>query len=133
MIVANPLWGIGPGLFDQVFEIYKVPGFYDAFGHSHNDFLNMAVNSGILGLLAWLGVWGSWFYFVLKAFRQNQLFKFESRLMLGCILSISGILVAALFQCYFTDLENNIAWWFIAALGLHAAIQENKQVNVTES
>ncbi len=123
IIEDNPMWGTGPGFFEQSFFKYKVPGFHDATGHAHNDYLNVAVNSGIFAMLSWLSVWGCWFYFALKTFWKTNISEFEKQVLLGSILAITGIMVAAIFQCYWTDLENNIAWWFLGALGLHIVIR----------
>lgn len=116
MFKDHTLFGIGQGNFNHLFPSYKVEGFYDAAGHSHNDYLNMAVISGIVGLVSWILMWISWFYFSIKAV-QNRLFKRPDIIILfGSILAINSILIAAVFQCYYTDLENNILWWTIASL-----------------
>ena len=120
MIAAHPLFGVGPGFFRDVFEIYKVYGFYDTIAHAHNDFLNVAANAGILTLLAWLAIWGEWFVSALRAMRIAG-DAFEKSVIWGALLAISGILFAALFQCYYTDLENNIVWWFVSILGYQSS------------
>jgi len=121
MIAGHPVWGIGPGMFTTMFPLYKVPGFYDTATHAHNDALNMAVSSGLLGLLAWLAVWSAWFYIAFRAYRRISAAA-DKALVLGSILAVAGILIAGFFQCYYTDLENNIFWWFMAVMGLQAAI-----------
>lgn len=122
MIADHPVLGIGPGMFNTLFPLYKVPGFYDTATHAHNDLLSMAVGSGLLGLLTWLAVWSAWFYFASRAWRRFSPAAEDKTLLLGTILAIAGILIAGFFQCYYTDLENNIFWWFMAVLGLQAAI-----------
>lgn len=123
IIEAHPIWGFGPGNFDEAFFKYKVPGFYDATGHAHNDYINLAVNSGLLALLSWLGLWGSWFYFALKTYWQKELSEFDRKVLAGSILGITGIMLAAVFQCYWTDLENNIAWWFTGIMGAQVILR----------
>jgi O-antigen ligase len=44
IISDHPVAGIGSGTFNDYLEIYRVPGFYDARGHAHNDYLNKAEN-----------------------------------------------------------------------------------------
>ena len=123
IIEAHPFWGTSPGFFDQSFFKYKVPGYYDATGHAHNDYINLAVNSGLISLTSWLCLWGSWFYFALKTYWQKELSEPDRKILAGSILGLSGIMIAAIFQCYWTDLENNIAWWFVGVLGLHVIIR----------
>lgn len=124
IIADHPVWGIGPGRFTNLFPLYKVPGFYDTATHAHNDALNMAVGSGLLGLLAWLAVWSLWFYIVFRAWRRISAQEEDKAMVLASILAIAGILIAGFFQCYYTDLENNIFWWFMAVLGLQAALKQ---------
>ena len=108
--------GIGHGNYDEYFDKYRVPGYYDAQGHAHNDYLNVAVLNGILGLLTWIGMWVSWFIYSIRIYLQPDLNSFDHAVILGGILSIAGILAASIFECYYTDLENNIMWWFIVIL-----------------
>ena len=122
MVSDKPLLGIGPGLFGEFFNAYKVPGTYGATGHPHNDYLNLAATSGILGLLAWLLMWGYWFFYTVRVYRNSSPTSANRQLLFGITLSLAGILVAAFFQCYYTDLENNLCWCFLAALGLQAAV-----------
>jgi O-antigen ligase len=125
----NIFFGIGHGNFSQYFEMFKVPGFYDAIGHAHNDFINVTVLNGIIGLAAWLAMWIAWFYFAVKAFSKNLWKDADKKIILSAILGISGILVAALFQCFFTDLENNIFWWFLGATALQIIVQSGKRID----
>ncbi len=125
MISAHPFFGIGPGLFNTMFPIFKVPGYYDAFGHSHNDYINLAVNSGIPALLVWLGIWVVWFRQSVKTLLKAGSEAVQRRgILLGSIMAISGIMFAAIFQCYYTDLENNLMWWTVA---LMAVLQSSRE------
>jgi O-antigen ligase len=123
MIADRPLLGIGPGLFKENFEKYKVPGNYDATGHAHNDYLNLAATSGILSLLAWLFMWGYWFKRTIKTSKSLPPDSVDRLHLLGISLSLIAILFASLFQCYYTDLENNICWTFLAVMGLQITRQ----------
>jgi len=122
----NWLIGIGHGNFDFYFEKFKVPGFYDAQGHAHNDYLNVAVLNGILGLITWTGMWIAWFYYSIRAYRLQERLDLDKTILLSAILGVGGILVAAFFQCYYTDLENNIFWWFVASLALQIIVQPSR-------
>lgn len=127
MIADNPFFGIGPGCFSEMFPVYKVPGFYDTFTHAHNDHINIAANSGLLGFFAWVTLWVAWFYYAARAFLNPAVAAFDRGILFGAILAITGILIAGFFQCYYTDLENNIFWWFLVAIGLQIIVQTDRK------
>jgi O-antigen ligase len=54
MFSKHKIFGIGPGLFNNFFPDFEVPGYYDAAGHAHNDYLNFATLSGLVGLVSWI-------------------------------------------------------------------------------
>jgi len=127
IIKKNFLLGIGQGFFPRYFLINKVPGFYDAYSHTHNDFINVTVSNGIIGFITWTGMWVSWFYFSIKAFTKKTWQEADRQIILSAILGIAGILVAAMFQCFFTDLENNVFWLFLVSVALQITVQSKKK------
>jgi O-antigen ligase len=128
-----PLFGIGNGNFPKYFLIYKVPGFYDAFSHAHNDFINVTVLNGLFGLIAWSAIWIALFYFIKKEINLNNFTDIDKQILFASFIGISGILAAALFQCFYTDLENNIFWWFLATTALQIIIQKKEKINTQKS
>ncbi len=116
MIKDKPIWGIGLGNFSQLFNQYKVEGKYDNYSHPHNDFLNVAVNSGLLGLLAYLYLWAVFLYTSIKAVLRNKKAGFLYSVQLGGIVSMVAFLFASLFQCYYTDAEVNMLVMFILGI-----------------
>jgi len=127
IISSHPFFGIGPGFFSDYFQIFKEPGLYDRMGHSHNDYLNTAVYGGMIGLLTWLGMWIAWFYFAIKKYIQIKSGGIDKRIILAGIMGLAGILFASGFQCYYTDLENNLMWWFILTAGISIFIDREEK------
>lgn len=121
MIKAKPIWGIGLGNFGQVFDRYKVEGIYDTTCHPHNDFLNVAVNSGLLGLSAYLSIWVVFLRSSIKSALKKKRSSFGYGMQIGGIVAIVAFLFAGLFQCYYTDAEVNMLIMFI--LGLATVFQ----------
>ncbi len=121
MIKAKPIWGVGLGNFGQMFDRYKVDGIYDTTCHPHNDFLNVAVNSGLLGLLAYLSIWVVFLRSGIKSVLKKKRSSFGYVMQIGGIVAIVAFLFAGLFQCYYTDAEVNMLIMFI--LGLATVLQ----------
>jgi len=116
IIKNKPIWGIGLGNFGNLFNQYKVAGTYDNYSHPHNDFLNVAVNSGLLGLLAYLSIWGVFLYSTIKAMVKNKRSGFLYAMQIGGVIAIIAFLFASLFQCYYTDAEVNMLAMFILGI-----------------
>ena len=129
MIKEYPWFGVGPGMFETYFHQFKVPGIYDATSHAHNDYLHMAVQGGILAFLSWIAIWTRFYYDSFTYLNKNTDRQSINYIVSSAILSLSGILTAALFQCYFVDLENSILWWVLVGTSMQVLIQNNKQTN----
>jgi putative inorganic carbon (HCO3(-)) transporter len=113
MIKDKPILGIGLGNFSRLFDQYKVKGYYDVTCHPHNDFLNVAVNSGILGLLAYLSIWIVFLHSTMKSILLHDKNDFSRSAKMAGAVAIVGFLVASLLQCYYTDAEVNMLVMFI--------------------
>lgn len=57
MWVDYPLLGVGFGNYAVVYPEYALPGWSDPLGHAHNYYLNVAAESGSIGLVAYLVLW----------------------------------------------------------------------------
>ncbi len=62
MFIAHPVLGVGIGNYAEAYPVYALPHWSDPLGHAHNYYLNVAAETGILGLLAYLVVWGAAFW-----------------------------------------------------------------------
>jgi len=129
MIGDHPWFGIGPGLFEQMLDRYRVEGFYNATGHAHNDYLHVAVQSGLPSMLVWISIWILFFVYGSKYLRTTPTDRTDRMIVISAVLAIAGILTASLTQCYFFDMENNILWWVIVATTLQVIIQSDKNTN----
>lgn len=58
MFLAAPLTGIGPGNYAVAYPEFAVGAWYSGRGHAHNYYLHLAAETGIIGLLAYLGLIG---------------------------------------------------------------------------
>jgi putative inorganic carbon (HCO3(-)) transporter len=129
MIKDKPILGIGLGNFSRLFDQYKVEGYYDVTCHPHNDFLNVAVNSGILGLLAYLCIWIVFLHSTMKSILRDDKNDFSRSATIAGAVAIVGFLVASLLQCYYTDAEVNMLVMFI--LGSTMVLNRNSKEEAT--
>jgi putative inorganic carbon (HCO3(-)) transporter len=113
IFIEHPLAGIGFGSFNRFYELYlKVPS--QIFGHAHNDFLNVAVNAGIIGLIPFVWLWITIWRNLKRKYNQMKDKYTKSMLKAGLAVT-SAYLVAALFQCYYFDAIDFMILFFVLA------------------
>ena len=61
MARQNPLLGVGFGNYAEAYPQFAFPNWPLALGHAHNYYLNVLAEVGLLGLAAYLILWGSVF------------------------------------------------------------------------
>jgi O-antigen ligase len=124
-IEHNPIFGLGEDNFEIAFERYHVPGFYDTQAHPHNDYLNIAVASGLPGLLAFVSLWVIALSVGFKTWRKSK-DPFLKGISLGASISLFGFMIACLFQDYYGTFINCWLWWFVTGIIFTAYALEEK-------
>ena len=121
MIKERPLTGWGFGNYKQ----FRAP-FYerypeaDTHAHAHNNFLQMWVDTGVIGLAAFLFLCGAILTTGWRAYAGQQTEPLKS-LALGGWLGMVGFLIGGLTQYNFGDAEVAIVWWATVGLMLRLA------------
>lgn len=59
MWTDHPWLGVGIGNYEPAYARYALPQWAEALGHAHNYYLNIAAEAGLLGLAAYLLLWGA--------------------------------------------------------------------------
>ncbi len=59
MWTDHPWLGVGIGNYEPAYPAYQLPGWDEPLGHAHNYYLNIAAEAGVLGLAAYLVLWGT--------------------------------------------------------------------------
>jgi putative inorganic carbon (HCO3(-)) transporter len=54
MLEDHPLLGVGVGNYVPTYPSYALPGWKDPLGHAHNQYLNVAAETGIVGLVVYV-------------------------------------------------------------------------------
>ena len=57
MFEEHPWSGIGIGNYGVVYPVHAPPAWPNSMGHAHNYYLNIAAEAGLVGLVAYLGLW----------------------------------------------------------------------------
>lgn len=96
--------GVGPIDLAELYEEQKPEGTVHVFGHLHNNFINIAVTLGVIGLLAFIYLWYAFFRLMAENLRV-RIPPPERAWVAGSIGALSGFLVNGLFEWNFADAE----------------------------
>jgi len=87
MWADHPWLGVGIGNYEPAYSHYALPLWPTPLGHAHNYYLNVAAETGLLGLLAYLLLWSGALIGVWREVRRANGWFF------GLALGILGVLV----------------------------------------
>jgi hypothetical protein len=105
----NPWLGVGIGNYEPAYAAHALPLWPLALGHAHNYYLNIAAEAGVLGLAAYLLLWGAALVAAWKATRRAIGWYW------GVALGVLGVVVHLSVHHLFDNL-------FVHGMYLHLAI-----------
>ena len=112
-----PLTGCGFRCVDLVNSQYPDPtGYVGRFRGMHNNLIQVAVDTGILGVTAWLGIWFYFFRFLYHKAITLEKNANERWVILGSAAAMLAFLAAGFFETNFYDSEVAMLLYFIMAL-----------------
>ena len=97
--------GVGIGNYEPVYPKYALPRWTEPLGHAHNYYLNVAAETGSVGLVAYLLLWGSVFFCAFKALRRSQGWR------RGLAVGITGVLAHLSVHNFFDNLY--VHWMYL--------------------
>lgn len=118
-VAHRPWLGFGCGNFDDLMRTYGIPAQYDTISHAHNDFLMHAVNAGLLGLAAAIGMLAVTIWLLLRARRHAGVTSWVALAAFSCQ---GAITIAGLFQVFQTDNEVEMVLYFLVGCGIALGI-----------
>jgi len=109
MFSEHPWLGVGIGNYEPVYPAYALPRWDEPLGHAHNYYLNIAAETGLVGLSAYLILWAAVFWQAWRAVRRT------SGYWQGVAVGILGILTHLAVHNFFDNL-------YVHGMYLHIAI-----------
>lgn len=115
-----PWLGVGPGNYATVYPDVRLPLWEDALGHAHNIYLNVLAETGLIGLAAYLLMWGGIVGWLWRQSRRSPSASWERALGVGVLGVVAHLSVHHLFDnLYVQGIQLQIALW----LGVAAALR----------
>ncbi|MEE3227680.1 MAG: O-antigen ligase family protein [Chloroflexota bacterium] len=71
MVEAHPWLGVGMGNYQVVYPEYRLVSWKSPLGHAHNVYLNVAAETGFIGLSSYILFWGYVFLKTIRVLRRS--------------------------------------------------------------
>ena len=111
----RPLLGYGPENHNIVWSRHFDPNIYlldtDVYDRTHNQFLEVLATNGIVGMVAFLGIWVAIGMTLVRGYRAGRLSAPAASVLWGL-----QIAYAIYLAFWFVDLNSTMLWIMIAAL-----------------
>ena len=131
----SPWLGVGPGNYAAVYPQVRLPRWEDPLGHAHNIYLNVLAENGLIGMFAYVVMWGGVVGWLIYQRRRTQMGRqamsalmskipsetsaWNAALILGVLGVVVHLSVHHLFDyLYVQGIYLHLALWFGAALAL---------------
>jgi O-antigen ligase len=112
-----PLTGCGFRCMDLVHTKYPDPtGYIKKYRGMHNNFVQLAVDTGLLGLTAWVSIWACYFLALFRKTRDPGKNSSSQWVIHGSAAAVLGFLAGGFFEVNFYDSEVAMLLYFIMAL-----------------
>ena len=131
----SPWFGVGPGNYAAVYPQVRLPRWEDPLGHAHNIYLNVLAENGLIGMFAYVVMWGGVVGWLIYQRRRTQIGRqampalisktpsetsaWNAALILGVLGVVVHLSVHHLFDyLYVQGIYLHLALWLGAALAL---------------
>ena len=123
MIADRPLFGIGPGMVQEYYPIYRHPTSHRTdVKHLHNTLLHLAAERGLLSVVAYVWLMVAAFLVAYKGYREGGgLRGSRADLYLGVLLSLIALNIAGIFEANWRDTE--IQRWALFLLAVPVCVR----------
>ncbi|MCB0045660.1 MAG: O-antigen ligase family protein [Caldilineaceae bacterium] len=98
-----PWLGVGPGNYARIYPAVRLPLWEEALGHAHNVYLNTLAETGVIGLAAYLLLWGGAMIWLIRMMRQAGERSYRAALTLGVLGVVAHLSVHNLFDNLFVQ------------------------------
>lgn len=117
IIKDYPITGVGVGGFQEVYPQYILPQATMHLLHAHNNFMDIAVETGILGLCAFCWLLVVFFKSSINVFRKTE-DRYLKAVSLGCLGAFSVFVVSGLTEYTFGFSEVLMPLYFLMGMSI---------------
>lgn len=119
-----PMFGVGQNSFPLVYPKYRDPNVAEPeISHLHNNFLELAVERGAVGLISWMSIWLVALIVMIKGWLHRTGDSYVEMTLAASIGSVLAFLTAGFFEYNFGDSEIQMLIYLVLGAGMAAAEQ----------
>jgi len=119
MFMSRPLLGLGLGTFMFNFSKFVVKDYAYGAPYAHNCYLQMASETGIVGLVSFLSILVLFFVYGIESVINKQR-TFFWYILLASLASVLGYCIVMAVDTNFYSLDLGILFWILLGLGVSA-------------
>jgi O-antigen ligase len=127
----HSITGCGYKCVDSIYSQYSDPsGLVAHYRGLHSNIMQLLVDTGIIGFVAWLSIWVAYFIDVLKrsrALAKEKLQDNSSGVLMGASAAVLAFLAGGFFETNIYDSEVTMLLYFLMGLSL-AQVKETPRV-----
>lgn len=116
MISDHLFFGTGDIDVNKIYRQYKTPEFHGEGAHMHNNLIQILLNFGIFGGLAWFALMIYIFIRQIKVYLKTRGNEFLSVLCISSIACMAAFQISGLTEWNFGDAEFAVVMWFSLSL-----------------
>lgn len=111
---------------DFVAKLKAFPNTNTVVDKPHNMYLQIAINTGVISLLALLVVWGIYIFTSLKIFSKNTFDSLDKFVGVSCFLSVLGYLITGIFNDHIVSVSP--LFWIILGIGISINVRLKRKI-----
>jgi putative inorganic carbon (hco3(-)) transporter len=130
-----PWLGIGPGNYDAVYAGFGVPRWDIPLGHAHNIYLNTLAETGLVGLIVFLMLWGLVVRLAYTSYQEaRRTNRWRAALSVGVLGVIAHLAVHSIFDNLFVQgMFLHLSLWIAILLSLQLSSNQRKHLAKMEN
>jgi len=121
MVRESPYFGLGLNTYSHYFPSFKPPD-YPGLMYAHNSYIQMAAESGLLGIFCFLLFIAAFFWWFVRTIVTGRSSAFRV-IQIGLVAGIFGMMVNGMFESVFQSTQLRTLFWVL--MGTAAAFAYN--------
>ena len=124
----HPITGCGFKCVDSIHSQYPDPsGKIARYRGLHNNFIQLLVDTGIVGMSLWISIWVAYFIEIFKRYQNSEDKPQNKSILMGSSAAVLAFVVSGFFETSIYDSEVSMLLYFLMGLSL-AQVKQSPEI-----